>query len=136
MGFSEFYETAGIFQGGRRIVNAAGANDDEKARIDAMENCPDSFACFEDSLGSFRGTGKLPHQMRRRRELMDSGYAEVVGLVLFQEIHGVIQKKDRRFLSAVFVIAMRVTLGRRGRKKVEAIPVGRGHRFKECIRKL
>jgi hypothetical protein len=83
----EFNQSPGILKGRRWIMNAAWADDDQQPSIMPMKNPSHPLSRLVNRLRCPRRAGKLAHQMRRRREFVDSGYSEVVGLVLFQDIH-------------------------------------------------
>ena len=72
-------EALGVVDGGGRIVDGAGADDDGEAVVAAVENVVQRMARGEDRGGCAVGTRELMHQLGGRSELTDILDAQVVG---------------------------------------------------------
>ena len=77
-----FPQPLGVFLGGLRIVDGAGADHHQQALIPALDDLADLLARVEHQRGALGGDGPLLEKLGRRRDFLHAGDAGVVGQVL------------------------------------------------------
>ena len=79
--FAQGQEAVGVFARGFDVVDGAGADDDEQARVVVVQDGVDVLACLLDGFGGAFAHRIALQQGDRRQEFFDAGNPQVIGLV-------------------------------------------------------
>src|SRR6185369_4651973 len=79
--FGQFLQAVGVVEAGDRVVDGAGADDDDQAVVLAVEDVAQHMATVGDRLGGFLGKRQAGVDFFRRRHFVEGGDVDVFDVV-------------------------------------------------------